>query len=155
MARWNSVFTEFSGKKLALFRLMFDIEMVVSSGLLAAVFLGGDLLPPVFRRQDGFPEANFLRDVIQNGLAALKDRLADAYPQIFLILGNDDPRAAEAAVAEAAGRGVWEYVHGRRISWGTLEVWGYACGSAASTEARIDTTSSRPIVASEAPMGTR
>jgi NADH-quinone oxidoreductase subunit H len=33
--------TEYSGKKLALFRLTFDIEMVVASGLLAAVFLGG------------------------------------------------------------------------------------------------------------------
>jgi len=33
--------TEYSGKKLALFRLMLDIELVVSSGLLAAVFLGG------------------------------------------------------------------------------------------------------------------
>jgi NADH-quinone oxidoreductase subunit H len=37
----GGTFTEFSGKKLALFRLMFDIELVVSSGLLAAVFLGG------------------------------------------------------------------------------------------------------------------
>ncbi len=37
----GGTFTEFSGKKLALFRLMFDIEMVVASGLLAAVFLGG------------------------------------------------------------------------------------------------------------------
>jgi NADH-quinone oxidoreductase subunit H len=33
--------TEYSGKKLALFRLMADVEMVVASGLLAAVFLGG------------------------------------------------------------------------------------------------------------------
>jgi NADH-quinone oxidoreductase subunit H len=37
----GGTFTEYSGKKLALFRLMFDIEMVVASGLLAAVFLGG------------------------------------------------------------------------------------------------------------------
>ncbi len=33
--------TEYSGKKLALFRLMIDVEMVAGSGLLAAVFLGG------------------------------------------------------------------------------------------------------------------
>jgi len=33
--------TEYSGKKLAFFRLMTDIEMVVSAGLIAAVFLGG------------------------------------------------------------------------------------------------------------------
>ena len=37
----GGTFTEFSGKKLAFFRLMTDVEMVVSSGLLATVFLGG------------------------------------------------------------------------------------------------------------------
>lgn len=37
----GGTFTEFSGRKLALFRLMLDIEMVVGSGLLAALFLGG------------------------------------------------------------------------------------------------------------------
>jgi NADH-quinone oxidoreductase subunit H len=37
----GGTFTEYSGKKLALFRLTCDIELVVSSGLLATVFLGG------------------------------------------------------------------------------------------------------------------
>jgi NADH-quinone oxidoreductase subunit H len=37
----GGTFTEYSGKKLALFRLMTDIEMVAGSGLVAAVFLGG------------------------------------------------------------------------------------------------------------------
>ncbi|HSA95414.1 MAG TPA: complex I subunit 1 family protein, partial [Acidobacteriota bacterium] len=37
----GGTFTEYSGKKLALFRLMMDIELVVCSGLVAAVFLGG------------------------------------------------------------------------------------------------------------------
>lgn len=37
----GGTFTEYSGKKLALFRLMMDAEMVVAAGLLAAVFLGG------------------------------------------------------------------------------------------------------------------
>lgn len=37
----GGTFTEYSGKKLAFFRLMMDIEMVVASGLLATVFLGG------------------------------------------------------------------------------------------------------------------
>jgi NADH-quinone oxidoreductase subunit H len=34
-------FTEYSGRKLAFFRLLADIEMVVGSGLIAAVFMGG------------------------------------------------------------------------------------------------------------------
>lgn len=37
----GGTFTEYSGKKLALFRLMLDVEMVVAAGLLATVFLGG------------------------------------------------------------------------------------------------------------------
>jgi len=34
-------FTEYSGKKLAFFRLLGDVEMVVGAGLIAAIFLGG------------------------------------------------------------------------------------------------------------------
>jgi NADH-quinone oxidoreductase subunit H len=37
----GGTFTEYSGKKLALFRLMTDVEMVAGSGLIAAVFLAG------------------------------------------------------------------------------------------------------------------
>jgi NADH-quinone oxidoreductase subunit H len=37
----GGTFTEFSGRKLAFFRLAIDVEMVVGSGLIAAVFLGG------------------------------------------------------------------------------------------------------------------
>ncbi len=37
----GGTFTEYSGKKLALFRLMTDVEMVVSAGMVAAVFMGG------------------------------------------------------------------------------------------------------------------
>ncbi len=37
----GGAFTEYSGRKLAFFRLMTDIEMVVGSGLIAAIFLGG------------------------------------------------------------------------------------------------------------------
>jgi len=37
----GGTFTEYSGKKLAFFRLMTDIELVVSAGLIATVFLGG------------------------------------------------------------------------------------------------------------------
>ena len=41
-------------------------------------------------------------------------------------MGNDDPRFEEAALIDAAARGVWEYVHGRRVEFGPLAVYGYA-----------------------------
>jgi NADH-quinone oxidoreductase subunit H len=37
----GGTFTEYSGRKLAFFRLAIDIEMVVGAGLIATVFLGG------------------------------------------------------------------------------------------------------------------
>ena len=37
----GGVFTEYSGRKLAMFRLLADIQMVVGAGFLAALFLGG------------------------------------------------------------------------------------------------------------------
>lgn len=37
----GGTFTEFSGKKLAFFRLMTDVELVVGSGLVATVFMAG------------------------------------------------------------------------------------------------------------------
>lgn len=40
--------TEYSGKKLAIFRLTVDLELVVGAALIAAVFLGGFVLPPVY-----------------------------------------------------------------------------------------------------------
>jgi NADH-quinone oxidoreductase subunit H len=39
--------TEYSGKKLAMFRLTIDMELVAGSALIAAIFLGGFVLPPV------------------------------------------------------------------------------------------------------------
>ena len=37
----GGAFTEYSGRKLAMFRLLIDVELVVGAGLIAALFLGG------------------------------------------------------------------------------------------------------------------
>lgn len=87
----------------------------------AAVFLGGDLLPHALTAPD------FLDGYLVPRLERLRADLGAAYPRVFVILGNDDARVEEAAVEEAGRHGVWEYAHHRRIAWGSLEVWGYAC----------------------------
>ncbi|MBZ5640356.1 MAG: metallophosphoesterase [Acidobacteriia bacterium] len=94
----------------------------------AAVFLGGDLLPhPMAAPMPGDPAGHdFVRDELAAGFERLRERLHGSYPRVFLILGNDDPRAEEPAVLEAAGRGVFEYAQLRRIRWGDFEVYGYA-----------------------------
>jgi uncharacterized protein len=87
------------------------------------LFLGGDLLP------SGLPGhgSGFVGQVLAPGFARLRDRMGAAYPQVFLILGNDDPRIEEAGILEAEGLGLWRYVHGRVVALGDMPVVGYAC----------------------------
>jgi len=114
------------------YRKLFD---VVARERPAAVLLGGDLLPSglVAAARRGKPapadaaDTDFVDGVLAHGFAALRDRLGAAYPRVFLILGNDDPRIAEAGVVEAGSDGLWEYLHGRRATCGDTEVFGYAC----------------------------
>jgi len=94
----------------------------------AAVFLGGDLLPTgrtALETCGGLHD--FLGDFLVWNLRQLREGLEAAYPRVFVILGNDDPRSAEAAVLSAARDGVWEYMHERRVKWGDYDVYGYAC----------------------------
>ncbi len=88
----------------------------------AAVFLGGDLFPNGVSAQVD----QFLEDTLISGFASLRDRLAGRYPRVFLILGNDDLRAWEREINEAAGAGLWEHIHGRRSTLGATPVYGYA-----------------------------
>lgn len=97
----------------------------------AAVFVGGDLLPFGGGRPldigSGIDPARFLEEVAAAGLQRVRRRLGVAYPRVFVILGNDDPRASENAVVDAGAGGLWEYAHERRIEWAGWRVFGYAC----------------------------
>jgi uncharacterized protein len=95
----------------------------------AAVLLGGDLLPSGLAalRGHGKLPHDFTRDFLVAGLTTLRDGLGSAYPRTFVILGNDDPRMEEEAVAEGAARGVWEYLHARAATCAGYDLFGYAC----------------------------
>jgi Icc-related predicted phosphoesterase len=56
----------------------------------------------------------------------LRAELGAGYPRICLILGNDDARIEEAAVLDAAARGVWEYIHLRSVGLGSYALYGYS-----------------------------
>src|SRR4030042_5744011 len=93
-----------------------------------AVFIGGDFLPHGWYGHEtlDFLHRDFINDVLMRNLLALRRELGDGYPRIFLIMGNDDARVEEAAVLDVAARGVWEYVHQRRVQFGKFTVYGYA-----------------------------
>jgi Icc-related predicted phosphoesterase len=92
----------------------------------AAVFLGGDLLP-AFGGMAAADAGDFLQDVVAPGLGEIQAALGEAYPRVFVILGNDDPASEEPGVQALAARGLWEYIHGRRSLFGRHAVYGYAC----------------------------
>jgi Icc-related predicted phosphoesterase len=85
-----------------------------------AVFLGGDLLP----HRD--PAGTFLEDVVASRLAETRDRMGGDFPDVFVIMGNDDARSEEAAVLKIAERGLWTYLHNRRVELDKYAVYGYA-----------------------------
>jgi Icc-related predicted phosphoesterase len=93
-----------------------------------AVFIGGDVLPHGWYAHEtlDFPHRDFINDFLVRNLLGLRRELGAGYPRIFLILGNDDARMEEAAVLDAAARGVWEYVHQRRVQFGKFTIYGYA-----------------------------
>jgi len=94
----------------------------------AAVFLGGDLLPPWYASYaaGGVQDDDFFHAVVQAGFGNLKDRLGNAYPRVFLILGNDDPRSEETKFKKNAD-GLWDYIHGQHVKLGDYSVYGYGC----------------------------
>jgi len=94
-----------------------------------AVFLGGDLLPgsnfsftPLANN-----EPDFFNDYLVPTFTEVRQTLGEAYPTIFLILGNDDPRWREESFLEASGRRLWSYVHEKKFALGSFSVYGYAC----------------------------
>jgi len=95
----------------------------------AAVFMGGDLLPSgiLAGAPFGFNHVDFVTEFLALNFATLRGRMGESYPRVFLILGNDDPRAAEVVVEEAGRNGLWEYVHKRKAGFAGFEVVGYAC----------------------------
>jgi Icc-related predicted phosphoesterase len=86
----------------------------------AAVFLGGDLLPL------GAPPGS-VEDVLAAGFDRAREACGAAYPRVFVIFGNDDPRSEEPALLDGAARRLWDYAHGRRLDLGEYRVYGYAC----------------------------
>ena len=91
----------------------------------AAVFLGGDLLPrSTFSIQSR--EADFLHDYLVPSFTEVRDFLGLDYPDIFLILGNDDPRREEEGFIALASQGLWHYIHRQKLLFGEFLIYGLA-----------------------------
>ncbi len=94
-----------------------------------SLFLGGDLFPHEFHsiRDAKDQHSNFPINVLKEGFESLREELKEAYPSVFVILGNDDLRVEESVMAEGETAGLWKYMHLKRASWRNETVLGYAC----------------------------
>lgn len=93
----------------------------------AALFLGGDLLPAFSSYRDDTPLlGNFIHAVLESGFGNLEKKLGTAYPKVFIILGNDDPKAEEVELIAGESKGLWEYISDRRVEFSGLTIFGYA-----------------------------
>lgn len=94
----------------------------------SAVFVGGDILPSSVHmaasRSGG--HGSFVRGFLAQELDRLRRGLAERYPKIFLILGNDDGRYEEGAVEEAERAGLLTYLNGKKAALGKFMVYGYS-----------------------------
>ncbi len=90
----------------------------------AALFIGGDIMPHFSRMTDS---EDFFTDFMIPLFRSLKADLASRYPEVFIIMGNDDPRVEEVALLEGDQEGIWHYMHNRKMVYGSLTVYGYAC----------------------------
>ena len=93
------------------------------------VFLGGDLLPHGMDLswQSSPHDGDFVTGFLIPGFQQVRDTLGDDYPQVFLILGNDDPRSLEEDFLVGQDDGLWRYMHGRKAPFEGHMVYGYSC----------------------------
>ncbi|MFH2055295.1 MAG: metallophosphoesterase [bacterium] len=94
----------------------------------AAVFLGGDLLPSGVRQATAIDSGHrdFVAEVLIADFKRIREELGDYYPEVFLILGNDDSRRSEAAILDGAAQKLWKYMHNHRAEFGEYQVYGYS-----------------------------
>jgi Icc-related predicted phosphoesterase len=89
----------------------------------AIVLFGGDLLPHGMHRN---LYDNFTEDFLFRSFEKLRTELGEDYPQVFLILGNDDPRSEEQKFIELGESGAWTYLHNRKVICHGYTFFGYA-----------------------------
>ncbi len=92
------------------------------------VFMGGDLLPAGIAaalKMDNI-YSDFVSQYLAKKFLQLKSKMKKAYPWIFLILGNDDPRIEEEKFLFYEKEGLWQYMHMKCVNMGQYSICGYS-----------------------------
>jgi Icc-related predicted phosphoesterase len=93
-----------------------------------AVFIGGDIMPSALMLKQSITDAytDFVEGFLTHSFLKLRESLGKSYPRIFLILGNDDGKFIEPEILQWEAKGIWEYIHFKKVVLGEFNVYGYA-----------------------------
>ena len=91
-----------------------------------ALFLGGDLTRSIMNISSKKSNNNFFSSYILTELQKLKKSLKELYPQIYIILGNDDSKIFEDEVIDIEKYGLWHYIHEKHVKWMDYDIFGYS-----------------------------
>lgn len=86
------------------------------------LFIGGDILPQDIRSKEKMKK--YVDEFILRSIKQIKSE--NNRLQVFLIMGNDDPRGFENIFKNADKEGIIHYVHKKSIKFGNLDVIGYS-----------------------------
>ncbi|MBZ0266444.1 metallophosphoesterase [bacterium] len=92
------------------------------------LFFGGDIMPSgLFSKMTvDIGHKDFLNGFLAPALAQLRDQLKQNYPEIYIILGNDDGKYPESSMLGIATEGLWQYAHNRHFTYKNYEIYGYS-----------------------------
>ncbi|MFH1118798.1 MAG: metallophosphoesterase [Bacteroidota bacterium] len=107
--RYESLFTEILKKKPSF------------------LFMGGDLLPHVRKsvRMADKPIDDFISDYLIPGFRKVQKQLGCNYPEVFMIMGNDDHRVEEEKLRVGENMELWRYLNNCRVKFGPYMIYGY------------------------------
>ena len=111
--------------KINLYQKLFD---QIKEKTPDAVFLGGDLLPAgmVYGIKNSSVNISFTDNFLGPELEKLKQEMGEKFPEIFIILGNDDPKLKEEKYIEYNNQELFRYIHCKKVKFGEFTILGYS-----------------------------
>ncbi|HEX38026.1 MAG TPA: hypothetical protein ENG70_04105 [Candidatus Cloacimonetes bacterium] len=92
------------------------------------LFIGGDVLPggEIYRKKLKKYYYNFVMDFLVPEMEKLKKELRTEYPEVYIIMGNDDSRVNEKYFIAADEMGVWKYINEKKVCYQNYTIFGYS-----------------------------
>jgi uncharacterized protein len=91
------------------------------------VFIGGDILPSFAYKISNSEEFDdFINNYLVKNLLSLKEKLKDEYPEIYIILGNDDLKSEEEDLFKASELKILNYISCKKNESNGFKIFGYS-----------------------------